>query len=139
MQSNRYSDLARAKYYVEFKEPPRGQSGIAEGEQRAVSFVIPTLNNESTIDAALSSFAMQDYPRKELIVVDGGSSDGTLDISGRYADAILRVPGPCGLAVLRGIERAQGDFIALFDSDSSIPKQDLAVRCDSDIRLLRQS
>ncbi len=113
---------SRQEYYVEVGSGSAGAISI-ETECRMVSFVVPTMNSERTLEAALSSFAGQDFPRKELIVVDGGSVDRTLEIAGRFVDEVLVVHGPCGLAVLRGIERSRGDFIALFDSDVVLPSR----------------
>ena len=44
-----------------------------------ISVVIPVYNMEKTIARAIKSFIMQKYENKELIVLDGGSTDKTLE------------------------------------------------------------
>jgi cellulose synthase/poly-beta-1,6-N-acetylglucosamine synthase-like glycosyltransferase len=46
-----------------------------------VSFVIPTFNSERTLEECLSSISNQDYPDMEIIVVDNGSDDKTVEIA----------------------------------------------------------
>ena len=108
-------------YYVDFGKSVCRLNEEWCHEDSTVSFVVPTLNNESTLAKALSSFVEQDHPSKEIVVVDGGSSDRTLEIAEEYADKVLKVQGPCGLAVLRGLEESKGAVTALFDSDVQLP------------------
>jgi glycosyltransferase involved in cell wall biosynthesis len=53
-----------------------------------ISVVVPCYNSVRFIEETLRSIIDQDYPIKEIIVVDGGSSDGTLDILQRYGDRL---------------------------------------------------
>ena len=53
-----------------------------------ISIVTPSLNQREFIGATLDSVLAQDYPNLEYIVVDGGSSDGTVAIIERYADKL---------------------------------------------------
>ncbi|AHK79781.1 glycosyltransferase [Ectothiorhodospira haloalkaliphila] len=85
-----------------------------------VSVVIPTHNAERFIGEAIDSALDQDYPHKEIIVVDDGSTDQTLDIARSYQDRItLIAQANQGAAVARnaGLDAAQGEFIAFLDSD----------------------
>ncbi len=94
------------------------------------SIIIPTYNNAKTIAKAIESVLAQRFKDFEIIIVDGGSSDGTLDIIKKYAlwdqritFITLKKKGP-GSARNAGIRHAKGDFIAFLDADDSW-KEDL--------------
>ena len=53
-----------------------------------ISIVVPNYNYGRFIEKTLQSILAQDYPNLELIVVDGGSTDESVDIIRRYADRI---------------------------------------------------
>ena len=88
-----------------------------------VSVVMPTLNQAEFIEASIVSVLSQSYPRLEVVVSDGGSSDGTLDILKRIAavDARLRWvsatdTGPAQ-AINRALELTRGTYIGWLNSD----------------------
>ena len=89
--------------------------------QPLVSFVIPVLNSERTLERCLKSIVCQDYPKVEIIVVDGGSVDNSIEISKRYGAKVYHLKGPLGDARKLGIEKSSGDLVALWDSDVYIP------------------
>jgi glycosyltransferase involved in cell wall biosynthesis len=64
------------------RETPR-PSGPAEAWPR-ITVVIPSFQQARYLEAALRSVLLQNYPRLECIVADGGSSDGSLEILNRY-------------------------------------------------------
>jgi len=71
---------------------------------------------------AIESVLSQDYPRIEYIVVDGGSTDGTLEILERYKDRLTYSSGPDhgpGDAAYRGLHRATGDVVTWLNADDS--------------------
>lgn len=55
-------------------------------DNTSVSIVIAVYNAVDTIEACLSSCLEQDYPYKKIIVIDGGSTDGTKEVLSAYAD-----------------------------------------------------
>jgi glycosyltransferase involved in cell wall biosynthesis len=89
-----------------------------------VSIVTPTLNQARFLPATLRSVRGQTYPVAEHIVVDGGSTDGTLDIL-RRAEAesglrwTSRVDGGMYEAVNNGLAMATGDVVAYLPSDDA--------------------
>lgn len=87
-----------------------------------VSVIIPAYNRAATIGAAVASVLRQTYPDFELVVVDDGSTDGTLAAAGAVPDPRLRVvaaPENLGAAGARnlGVAEARGTWIAFQDSD----------------------
>lgn len=84
-----------------------------------VSIVTPVLNGARFLPECLASVAAQAHPRVEHVVVDGGSTDGTLDIL-RAAPGLRFVSGrDRGMydALRRGFELAQGDVLAWQNAD----------------------
>ena len=95
-----------------------------EGEdfyQPLVSFVIPVLNSERTLERCLKSIICQNYPKVEILVIDGGSTDSSIDIAKRYGAKICHLKGPLGDVRKVGIDNSSGELIALWDSDVYIP------------------
>lgn len=86
-----------------------------------ISVITVTYNSASTIEETIRSVAAQDYPGKEHIIVDGGSTDGTLDIISRFRIHISKFVSEKdeGLydALNKGISLAEGDVIAILHSD----------------------
>jgi len=83
------------------------------------SIIVPTLDRREMLQAALASIRAQAWPDSEIIVVDGGSTDGTVEAMGREPD-ICFIAGPDrGVydAFNRGIERATGDVVGVLNSD----------------------
>ena len=87
-----------------------------------VSIVTPSFNMARYLPETIESVLAQDYPRIEHIVVDGGSTDGTLDILGRYADRLRycvgKDKGPSDAAAW-GFRQASGEIFAWLNADDS--------------------
>lgn len=84
------------------------------------SLITPAFNSALTIRDTLESIRNQDYPGIEHIVIDGGSSDRTLEIVGEYPHVSKVVSEPDnGLydAMNKGIRLAGGDIIGIINSD----------------------
>lgn len=85
-----------------------------------VSIVTPSLNQGRFIEATIRSVLEQDYPNIEYIVMDGGSTDGTLGILRKYENRLQWVSGPDGGqsdAIHRGYIRSRGSILAWLCSD----------------------
>jgi glycosyltransferase involved in cell wall biosynthesis len=85
-----------------------------------ITVVLPVLNRVNVVEYAVKSILSQSYDKVELIVVDGGSTDGTLDILKKYSSSAKLITGPdSGIADAfnKGIKLAQGDYIACMNSD----------------------
>ncbi len=85
-----------------------------------ISIITVVYNNEC-IATAMESVLRQDYPFIEYIVVDGGSTDHTLEIIAAYRNRIQRVVSEPDLgiydAINKGIRMATGDVVGLLHSD----------------------
>lgn len=86
-----------------------------------VSIVTVVHNRASTLNRAIDSVASQTYTDLEYLVVDGGSTDGTLDVIQSHATDIDRwwSEADRGIyhAMNKGIKRSRGDVIGLLNSD----------------------
>lgn len=101
---------------------------VASEDLPSISIVMPTYNSEPTLVKCLESIARQDYPQEkiEIIIVDGGSKDRTLEIARTFGvDKILCNPlraGEAGKAV--GVEAAKNEIILLQDSDNILDRRE---------------
>jgi len=91
--------------------------------QARVSVIVPVLNNVSSLAVTLQSVLAQNSSCIELIVIDGGSDDGTLDIIHDFSSRIAYWESgqDSGIsdAFNRGIQHATGDLITILNSDDS--------------------
>jgi len=87
-----------------------------------VSVVVPTLNSAEVLEWCLASIRSNNGQYKyELIVIDAGSTDGTLQIAGKYADKVL-TGTPLRINRNKGVEAAGGEIICFTDSDCIVPE-----------------
>lgn len=85
-----------------------------------VSVVIPNYNYARYVGQAIESVLAQTYQPIEVIVVDNGSTDGSLEVIGRYGESCRVLPqSDLGQSVgrNRGMQEAKGEFIAFLDAD----------------------
>ena len=85
-----------------------------------ISIIIPTLNEEKYLPRCLSSLNNQSRKEiRELIVVDGGSTDETVEIARKYSDKVLVEPGSAvGASRNIGATEATGEILAFIDADT---------------------
>jgi glycosyltransferase involved in cell wall biosynthesis len=96
----------------------------APGAERlpTVGIVTPTLNAEKYLDLTLRSIWGQQGVRIDHVIVDGGSSDGTLDIAGRYPSRVIRSVDDQGMydAINRGMAEVSGEIVGYLNADDEI-------------------
>ena len=103
--------------------------GASNSQKPKVSVITVCFNSESTIRDTLVSVLSQSYGNIEHVIVDGGSSDGTMDIVADYRVS----PGPITSdpvkrlydTITYGLETASGEIIGILNSDDFYESDDV--------------
>lgn len=105
---------------------------------KLVSVIIPVYNNEKTIGKTIENIMKQTYKNIEILVINDGSIDSTLDVLNKYASIDSRVKvfsqensGP-GKARNLGLEKMTGEYVTFVDADDEI-SEDIIYRLVSKI------
>jgi rSAM/selenodomain-associated transferase 2 len=88
-----------------------------------LSVVVPALNEAGGIRAALEALAPLRARGHEVIVVDGGSTDGTRDIAAGLCDRLLSAPRGRALQMNAGARVATGDMLLFLHADTRLPAE----------------
>ncbi len=98
-----------------------GYEKAGSPERPLISVIIAVLNRSAALEHAIRSVLYQQYENIELIIIDGGSIDGSLEIIQKYNDCIdYWVSEPDGgiyYALNKGIEASKGDWLYFLGSD----------------------
>lgn len=94
------------------------------GHDFRVSFVIATANSARTLESCLESITRQDYPIEEVIIVDGFSRDGTVEIARRHHAKVISSAASLSECRQIGVRASVGDITACFDSDIILPHRE---------------
>lgn len=88
-----------------------------------ISIVTPSLNQREFLEDAMCSVLEQNYPNLEYIVIDGGSTDGSVELIQQYAKSLAHwVSEPDdgqAHAINKGLQRATGDVVAYLNGDDT--------------------
>lgn len=99
-------------------------SPVSAGPWPRVSIVMPSFNQVDFLEEALLSLLRQGYPDLEIIVMDGGSSDGSVDILRHYAPCLTSWvsarDGGQADAINRGLAQATGEVLGWLNSDDTL-------------------
>ncbi len=98
-----------------------------------ISIVTPCFNSIATIGETLESVRRQDYPDREHIVVDGGSTDGTLDLLRKYPELNWTSEKDRGHyhAMNKGIARTTGEVVVILNADDCFRPGALRLAADA--------
>ena len=97
--------------------------GADEFNNPLVSIVIPVYNAEKYLDQALFSLKYQTFPRFEVLCVDDGSTDQSIDIINRYVQSdprfklLKQTHQFAGVARNLGMQHAKGEYLLFLDAD----------------------
>ena len=107
-------------------------------EAGLVSCITPVYNGEKYLGAMLDSLLAQTYPAMEVILVDDGSTDGTLAVAGRFREPFAQrgcryqvVRGPhknASAAINLGLGLVRGEFLIWPDSDDILQPDSIEKR-----------
>jgi glycosyltransferase len=88
-----------------------------------ISVITASYNSEATIGATITSFLQQDHPDREMLVIDGASSDATLRIVESFASPAIRVFSDKDKGVYdamnKGLKFFDGDAVGFLNSDDT--------------------
>lgn len=92
--------------------------------QPLISIVTITRNSEAVIDRTIRSVVSQDYAHKEYIIVDGASTDDTMQVVDRYRDSIDNIlsepDNGISDAFNKGIRLSHGELIVFINADDTL-------------------
>jgi len=94
-----------------------------QDDNKMVSVIVPVYNAEKTISMCIESLLNMEYSNKEIIVVDNGSTDKTVEIARKYNVKILSERRRNSyIARNTGVREAHGEIIAFTDADCVVDK-----------------
>lgn len=91
-----------------------------------LSVIIPVWNEAAGIVDTLQSLQSLRHAGHELIIVDGGSDDGTVGLARPYCDQVLVSSPGRALQMNEGARRARGDWLLFLHADTQLPPDGLA-------------
>lgn len=98
-----------------------GTPRVARPDHLRISIITPTLNQSPYLEDTLRSVLNQDLDHLEYIVIDGGSTDGTLAILEKYSSQLTHWTSEPdagqAAAINKGLQHATGDIVAYLNSD----------------------
>jgi biofilm PGA synthesis N-glycosyltransferase PgaC len=129
----RLSIFMIAAEVYDIKEHNRKYVQPSRSKLPLITVLIPAYNEESCIEKTVRSVISAIYPKKEIVVIDDGSTDSTADIirglQHRYHRSNLKLitqpNSGKGSALNNGIRQTSGELVMVLDADSSIDKDAL--------------
>lgn len=116
---------------------------LRESPLPTISIIVATFNNVGTVQQCIESVALQTYPHRELIIIDGGSTDGTVGLlkasHHRIAHWVSEPDRGIYHAWNKGLSKATGEWICFLGADDFLWKTTVLARIAEQLRLLSLS
>jgi glycosyltransferase involved in cell wall biosynthesis len=137
----RFGQSAPDKFAVAAERSPRRPTfaasradAAARDQSRAgaptISIITPSYNQREFLELAIRSVLDQNYPALEYIIIDGGSTDGSIDIIKQYGDRLAFWTSEPDRgqtdALIKGFDRASGEILGWLNSDDLLEPGALA-------------
>lgn len=112
--------------YLHKRREMKGSVSVIDGSP-LVTVVVPAYNEEKAIGKTVEALLSLSYDNKEIIVVDDGSTDRTLEVARSYAEGglvkvVTKLNGGKWDALNTGIKAAKGEFIVCIDADTLLDR-----------------
>lgn len=95
----------------------------------SVSIITPSYNQAEFLEEAICSVQFQTYPRVEHVIVDGASTDGTVQLLERHSETVRWLSEPDNgevEAINKGLQLAMGDIVGILSADNTYLPQAVA-------------
>ena len=108
-----------------------------------ITIIIAVLNSKESLERCIESVSNQTYPNRELIIIDGGSTDGTVEILKNNNDKIAYWESSPDRGIYhafnKAIKHAGGEWIYFLGSDDFLWTSDVLEKVAQNIRAIRNS
>lgn len=112
-------------------------AGDTAAMSKKISIITVCYNSAATIEDTIKSVLAQDYLNIEYIVIDGGSTDGTVELVERYKAHINHFVSEADRGIYdamnKGVNAATGDFVGILNSDDFYPSPEVLSAIASEV------